>query len=68
MVLEVSCGLAERAKKRKSEVLMRSLSAGPLSQGLTEAMYVEMLRKYSTLDQVTCTYMSETNEHILYIH
>lgn len=68
MVSEVSCGVAERAKKRKSEVLMTSLSAGPLSQGLTEAMYTEMLHKYSAFDQVTCTYVTETNKHILYIH
>ena len=52
-------GIPERVKKRKSEIPMTGLNPGPL--------YVEMLHKYSAFDQLTCTYMSETNEHIFYL-
>lgn len=38
---------------------MTGFNPGPL--------YVEMLHKYSAFDQLTCTYMSETNEHIFYL-
>lgn len=31
-------------------------------------LYVEMLHKYSAFDQLACTYMSGTNEHIFYLH
>lgn len=48
ITLEVTCNVAERTKTRKS-------TPGPLSQGLTEIMSVEMLHKYQTFGQVTCT-------------
>lgn len=50
---------SRKSEEKKVRNPMTGFNPGPL--------YVEMLHKYSAFDQLTCTYMSETNEHIFYL-